>query len=189
MSDFSFIKTDIEGAYLISSFSSEDNRGIFVKNFEKDIFAQSGIKFSCNEIFYSYSTKNVIRGMHFQTNNPQAKLVGVISGRVYDVIVDLRRNSTTYGQWRGFYLSSINRNSLLIPKGCAHGFASLAEESIVSYVCDGAYDRNSDTGIRFDDPDINIEWPINRLDDCVVSAKDRKLMSFHDFEQNFSFGE
>ena len=178
MSQFSFEKLDIEGSYIINSFFSEDNRGSFVKSFEKDVFKNFGIDFHCNEDFISHSTKNVIRGMHFQLNKPQIKIVGVILGKVFDVIVDLRKDSKTYGEWRGYYLSSQNRTSLLIPRGCAHGFISLSDDSIVSYKCDGKYDKDTDTGILYNDSDINIEWPINDLSKAIVSNRDKKLMTF-----------
>ncbi len=187
MSAFSFEQMDIPGAYIITSFFSEDNRGAFIKSFEKDIFAQAGINFNCNEDFISHSTKNVIRGMHFQLYHPQVKLVGVITGKVFDVIVDLREESETFGQWRGVYLSSENRISLLIPKGCAHGFISLSDDSIVSYKCDGKYDKNTDTGILYSDPDINIEWPINDITQAVIGKRDEKLMAFNDFKTNCKF--
>lgn len=178
---------DIEGAYIVNSFFYEDNRGNFVKNYEKSIFLNNGILFNCDEDFISHSTKNVIRGMHFQLNNPQMKLVGVISGKVYDVLVDLRRDSKTFGQWRGVYLSSDNRSSLIIPRGCAHGFVSLSDDSIVSYKCDGKYDKNSDTGIKYDDPDIAIEWPINDMNNVVCGVRDKGLMSFKEFKKSYDF--
>ena len=187
MSNFMFEALDIEGAYIINSFFSEDNRGSFVKSFEKNIFAENGISFECNESFISTSDKYVIRGMHFQTYHPQIKLVGVLSGKVFDVIVDLRKESRTFGQWRGYYLSAENRTSLLIPRGCAHGFISLSNQSMVSYQCDGAYDKESDTGIIFNDPDIAIEWPINDLSKVILGTRDRKLMSFSFFRDNCNF--
>ena len=187
MSSFSFEPMDIEGAYIVNSFFYEDNRGNFVKNYEKSIFLNNGILFNCDEDFISHSTKNVIRGMHFQLNNPQMKLVGVISGKVYDVLVDLRRDSKTFGQWRGVYLSSDNRSSLIIPRGCAHGFVSLSDDSIVSYKCDGKYDKNSDTGIKYDDPDIAIEWPINDMNNVVCGVRDKGLMSFKEFKKSYDF--
>lgn len=187
MGSFSFEPLDIEGAYIINSFFSEDNRGIFVKSFEKDIFKAHGLNFHCNEAFISTSEKHVIRGMHFQTFHPQIKLVGVLSGKVFDVIVDLRKESRTFGQWRGFYLSSENRTSLLIPRGCAHGFISLSDGSLVNYFCDGVYDKATDTGILYNDPDIGIEWPINDLSQAILGARDRKLMSFAEFCANCTF--
>ena len=187
MANFSFEKMDIEGAYIINSFFSEDNRGSFVKSFEKNIYEQNGIIFNCTEDFISHSTKNVIRGMHFQLYHPQTKLVGVISGKVYDVIVDLRENSKTFGKWRGVYLSAENRTSLLIPKGCAHGFISLSDDSIVSYKCDGKYNKETDTGILYNDPEINVDWPINDINLAVLGSRDKQLMSFSDFKKSCRF--
>ncbi len=187
MSSFSFQKLDIEDAYLITSFSADDCRGSFVKNYEINVFRENGIEFRCNECFVSSSAKNVIRGMHFQLRNPQAKLVGVISGSVYDVFVDLRKESKTFGQWRGFYLTSENRSSLLIPKGCAHGFVALSEGSIVSYLCDGKYDKETDTGVFCFDPEIGIDWPICDKRSAILGERDQKLMNFSDFKRNCSF--
>lgn len=187
MAGFSFEKMDIEGAYIINSFLAEDNRGSFVKSFEKDIFAEAGIEFNCNEDFISHSTKYVIRGMHFQLYHPQVKLVGVISGKVYDVLVDLRKDSATFGQWRGVYLSAENRTSLLIPRGCAHGFISLSDDSIVSYKCDGKYDKETDTGILYNDVDIGIEWPINDITKAVLGMRDKRQMTFAEFKKNCEF--
>lgn len=183
MASFSFSKLDFKDLFLVNSFFSEDTRGNFVKCFEKDVFESNGIQFICNELFITTSAKYVIRGLHFQTDNPQAKLVSVISGQVFDVVVDLRKKSNTYGKWRGFYLSKENRNSLYIPRGCAHGFLSLSDNSMVSYICDGAYDNSSDTGVLFNDPDIGIEWPIPDMSHAVISNRDSELMSFKAFEK------
>ena len=169
-------------AVAISGFSSEDNRGSFVKSFEKDIYQSIGIDFNVNETFVSVSAKNVIRGMHFQLNKPQAKLVSVINGSVYDVIVDLRKDSSNYGKWAGVELSDRNHLSLYVPRGFAHGFLSLEDGSTVLYQCDGRYDKESDTGIRFDDPDIGIDWRIGDLDNVICSERDRSLMTFKKFE-------
>lgn len=187
MESFSFEPIRIPGAYIIHSFYVEDNRGSFVKSFEKDIFAEHGISFSCNEDFISHSTKNVIRGLHFQLYHPQTKIVGVISGKVFDVIVDLREESETYGQWEGVYLSDQNRTSLFIPRGCAHGFIALSDDSIVSYKCDGKYDKNTDTGVLYCDPEIGITWPINDLSKAIVGARDQKQMTFEVFRKNCKF--
>ncbi len=183
MATFSFKQIEIPGAYEIAAFHAKDNRGYFIKSFEKDIFAEHGINFSCNEDFISCSAKNVIRGMHFQLYRPQAKLVGVIKGEVFDVIVDLRRESPTFGQWRGFRLSEQNCRNLYIPRGCAHGFLSLKENSIVSYKCDGAYDNKTDTGIMYNDLEIGIEWPVTNMSDVIVSERDKTLMTFAEFKR------
>lgn len=181
MSSFSFTKLGLEGAYLIEYFSVGDNRGGFSKSFEKDIYKEAGIEFTLNETFISVSAKNVIRGLHFQTNNPQAKLVSVPKGKVYDVIVDLRPDSPTFKKWEGYELSGQNHRALYVPRGFAHGFASLEDGTLMMYQCDGAYDKETDTGIRFDDPDIGIEWPISD-EVAILSDKDLKLKSLREYE-------
>ena len=182
MAGFTFKELNISGVYVVTSSFSDDLRGILVKNFERDSFKETGLDFSCSETFISTSAKNVIRGLHFQTHAPQTKIVGVISGKVFDVVVDLRKDSPTYMKWEGLYLSRENRNSLIIPRGCAHGFLSLSEDSLVSYLCDGEYDKDTDTGIFFNDPDIGIEWPIMDISSAVVSKRDMGLMSFKVFD-------
>lgn len=171
--EFLFQELDLKGAYLISNFYADDNRGGFTKSFEKDIYKEAGIEFQLNETFASRSMKNVIRGLHFQTNNPQAKLVSVVAGAVWDVIVDLRTDSPTFKQWIAHELSVDNHLSFYIPRGFAHGFASLKDGTVMLYQCDGKYDKETDTGIRFDDPDIGIKWPV---DECVAIHSSRDLL-------------
>ena len=178
MAGYNFCELDLQGAYLIECFSVGDRRGGFVKSFEKEIFKTNGIEFTVDETFLSTSAKNVIRGLHFQLNEPQAKLVSIPQGKVYDVIVDLRKDSPTFKQWRGFELSSENHKALLVPRGFAHGFLSLEDNTIVMYQCDGKYDKETDTGIRYDDPDINITWPVDGENKTIHSARDLELMSF-----------
>lgn len=178
MTNFEFEPLDLKGAHLITCFSSGDFRGGFTKNFEKDIFSNAGIQFHLNETFISASAKNVIRGMHFQTKNPQAKLVSVPFGKVFDVIVDLRKASATFKEWRGFELSAANHKALYVPRGFAHGFLSQEEGTLMMYQCDGVYDKETDTGIRFDDPDIGIEWPIDDIGKTVHSERDLSLPYF-----------
>ena len=180
---FDICELDIKGAFLIKNFFSGDKRGGFTKSFEKDIYQEAGITFNLNETFTSFSMKNVIRGLHFQLNNPQAKLVSVVSGKVWDVIVDLRPNSETYLHWAANELSSDNHLSFYIPRGFAHGFASLEENTIMLYQCDGKYDKESDTGIRFDDKDIGIEWPIN-VNQAIYSDRDLKLQTYKEYLSN-----
>ena len=187
MTNFSFEEIDIKGAFIINSFFSEDNRGSFIKSYEKNIFKANGIDFSCYESFITCSEKYVIRGMHFQLYHPQIKLVGVLSGKVFDVIIDLRKESSTFGEWRGFYLSSENRSSLLVPRGCAHGFISLSKKSVVSYQCDGRYDKETDTGIMYNDTQINVNWPINDISNAILGARDYNLMTFDTFKKTCDF--
>jgi dTDP-4-dehydrorhamnose 3,5-epimerase len=178
MGGFSFEKTSLEGAYLIDSFSSCDGRGYFVKDFEKDVFAGNGLYIEFHECFETLSLKNVIRGLHFQTSQPQAKLVRVITGEIFDVIVDLRAGSETFGRWEGFHLTEASRRSVYIPKGFAHGFGVLSASAIVSYKCVGKYDKETDTGIVWNDPNLAISWGIMNP---IVSERDSRLRSFREF--------
>jgi len=183
MAGFIFEPLDLKGAYRIENFSVGDNRGGFTKCFEKDIYSAGGIEFSLNETFVSVSAINVIRGLHFQIHNPQAKLVCVPKGKVYDVLVDLRPDSETFGQWRGFELSGENHCALYIPRGFAHGFAALEDNTLMLYQCDGAYDQPTDSGIRFDDPDIGVVWPV-AAEDAIHSQRDLGLMSLKEYLKN-----
>lgn len=179
---FEFKELDLKGAYLISNFYAGDNRGGFTKTFEKDIYKEAGIEFQLNETFASWSMKNVIRGLHFQLKNPQAKLVSVISGKVWDVIIDLRVGSETFKQWRAFELSAENHLNLFIPRGFAHGFASLEDGTVMLYQCDGRYDPDTDTGILFDEPEIGIKWPIEK-NLQIHSNRDLQLMSWKQYKK------
>lgn len=182
MAGFRFEKVELEGVYLIDNFYASDYRGGFTKAFEKDIYANAGISFSLNETFISASAKNVIRGLHFQIHNPQAKLVSVIRGAAWDVIVDLRVNSPTYKKWLGVELSSDDHRSLYIPRGYAHGFVSLKDDTIMLYQCDGEYDRETDTGIMFNEPEIGIKWPVSE-EEAIHSARDLALMNLKEYEK------
>ena len=177
---FEFKELDLSGAYLISNFYAGDNRGGFTKSFEKDIYKAAGIEFQLNETFASRSMKNVIRGLHFQTHNPQAKLVSVVAGKVWDVIVDLRQDSPTFKQWSAQELSAENHLSFFVPRGFAHGFASLEDNTVMLYQCDGKYDPETDTGIIFNDPDIGIVWPVDESV-AIHSKRDLKLLSFTEY--------
>ena len=177
---FEFRELELKGAYLISNFYAGDNRGGFTKSFEKDIYREAGIDFQLNETFASRSMKNVIRGLHFQTHNPQAKLVSVVAGRVWDVIVDLRPESPTYKKWVAQELSTENHLSFYVPRGFAHGFASLEDNTVMLYQCDGKYDAETDTGIIFNDPEIWIEWPLDE-NVAIHSERDMRLGSFREY--------
>lgn len=182
MSKYAFSKMSLKDAYCIESFSVCDCRGGFTKIFEKDVYEKEGITFSLSESFYSVSIKGVVRGLHFQINHPQAKIVSVLSGSIWDVIVDLRKESPTYKKWEAVELSADNHRAVYVPKGFAHGFLSLDENTVMLYQCDGSYDAESDTGIRYDDPDIGVVWPID-LEEAICSERDLTLMSFKEFEK------
>lgn len=183
MDRFEFEQLWLKGAWEIKFFSMDDNRGSFMKCFEKNAYLQAGIRFQLNETFVSVSAKNVIRGLHFQIHNPQTKLVCALKGRVWDVIVDLREDSPTLKKWVGVELSAKKHNALYIPKGFAHGFVSLEDGTTMLYQCSGVYDKDTDTGIRFDDSDIGIEWPVD-LKYAVHSARDMQLMSFVEYMEH-----
>lgn len=175
-----FERLQLNGAYLITGFFAGDSRGGFEKIFEKDIYHKAGIDFSLNETFVSYSCKNVIRGLHFQTNNPQAKIVTVLSGRVWDVIVDIRKDSPTFGKWIGEILSCDNHKAFYVPKGFAHGFVALEDNTIMLYQCQEPYDKETDTGILYNDPELGIKWPID-IENSIHSERDLKLMSLAEY--------
>lgn len=183
MPGFEFKKLALNDVYLIANFYAADQRGSFRKLFEKNIFRKAGIDFHLSESNSSVSAKNVVRGMHFQLGNPQAKLVSVLHGRIWDCIVDLRRNSSTYRKWLGVELSADNYKSLYVPKGFAHGFAALEDDTVIFYHCDGEYDKKTDTGILIDDRDLNIQWPID-LQMAIRSERDLHLMSLREYEKS-----
>lgn len=182
---FSFQELDFKGAYQIQPFFAADDRGGLIKDYNEDTFRANGIAYSLKETFYTLSKRGVIRATHFQLEKQQPKLVRCISGHVYDVIVDLRPISETYGQWRGFDLTGENQISLLVPAGFGHGYLVL-EDSIVSYKCAEGFYGPGDSGIRYDDPDIGIRWPFAKIggeENLIISEKDKHLMSFRDYDR------
>ena len=180
---FEFNELDLKGAYKIQPFYAPDERGGFIKDYNVEIFKENGIEHELKEVFYAISKRGVIRGIHFQLVKQQAKLVRCISGHIYDVIVDLRSESPTFGQWRGFDLTGENRSELYVPKSFGHGYLCI-EESIVSYKCGEVFYGKGDSGIMYNDPDINVTWPyekIGGMDNLIISEKDRNLMSLNDY--------
>ncbi len=190
MRQFSFYNTEIDGLLLIDTFRAEDERGSFVKDYSVDILNQAHVRHPLKEVFYTYSQKGVIRAMHFQREKTQAKLVRCVSGRIFDVVLDLRKGSSTYGKWQSFELCGedkdlINRSrALLIPGTCAHGYLVL-EPSVVSYKCDEVFYGEFDDGIFWDDPDLAIPWPVNEVEEIILSQKDRNLQSFKAFTATY----
>lgn len=175
-SNFTFKETGIQDLILVEPFYVPDERGSFTKFYEKNIFKANGISFEPFESFESLSSEGVIRGMHFQTNHPQSKLVRCLVGEIYDVAVDLRKDSPTFGNWEGVYLSAKNRNMLYIPEGFAHGFLTLEDGTITSYLCGNQFDPKSDGGVRWNDSTIGIKWPLDRISkEILISEKDRTL--------------
>lgn len=180
---FNIVDTKFKDAKIIESFYNNDERGSFNKVFENNVFNTNGINFNIKEVFMSISKKNVIRGLHFQYNYPQAKIVTVIKGACCDVIVDLRKKSETYLQYQKFSLNDINHNLLYIPKGFAHGFLSLTNDMHMLYFCDEVFNSKTDTGIKYNDSRISIDWPLDNFDNIIISERDNSLMTVDDYEK------
>lgn len=187
-SDFEIKKTSLKDAYVIVPFSRDDNRGNFTKDFFKVFFEENGLDADLCETFYARNDKvNTLRGLHFAFKNPQTKIVKCITGEIFDVIVDLRKDSSSYLQWEGFYLSEENNMSLYVPKGFAHGYLTISP-GIVSYKCCGTFYPEYDTGINFRDKTFNIKWPIEDFNDVTISTKDDALKSFEEMKELIDFG-
>lgn len=181
---FEFHNTKISGLIDIVPFNADDIRGCFTKDFSKEVFETNGVEHDLKEVFYTTSHKGVIRALHFQREKQQPKLVRCIYGHVWDVVVDLRRDSPTFKQWLSFDLTGENHREILVPAGCAHGYLVLEEHSIVSYKCAEKFYAEFDDGIRWDDSDIGIEWPLELVGGrkkIILAEKDLNLKSFANF--------
>ncbi len=183
MSNFNFIKTEIDGVIIVEPKVFGDSRGYFMETYQASAFKEAGILSDFVQDNQSKSRKGVLRGLHFQNNYPQAKLVRVIKGEVFDVAVDLRKGSETYGKWVGVLLSDENKRQFYVPRGFAHGFLVLSEEAEFVYKCDDFYHPEDEGGVMWDDPDIGIEWP--KLDgaEILLSEKDKKHPKFKELDR------
>jgi dTDP-4-dehydrorhamnose 3,5-epimerase len=178
-------KTPIAGLLVLVPPVFQDERGYFLESFNAKKLEEAEISTSFVQDNESKSSHGVVRGLHYQLNPyAQAKLVRVVEGLVFDVAVDLRKNSPTFGQWFGIELSGENKKQLYIPRGFAHGFSVLSETAIFSYKCDGYYHPQSERGILINDPKLNIDWKVDE-NDMLVSDKDRANELFRDAEYNF----
>ncbi len=183
--EFEFNETAIAGLIEVQPFFADDLRGYFLKDYSKEMFDQNGIEYDLKEIFYTYSFTGVIRALHFQRVKQQPKLVRCVWGKVFDVVVDLRKDSPTFKKWLNFELSEENKREILIPAGCAHGYLVL-ERSIVSYKCAEKFYGEYDDGIIWNDPDIGVEWPLDRVNNKIIlSEKDENLQSFAEFLETY----
>ena len=171
-------ETPLQDVYLVRPRIFEDARGYFFETFNRQQVKGTVLEsYNWVQENESQSTKGVLRGLHFQTGEfSQAKLIRVVLGEVFDVAVDLRRGSATFGKWFGSILSSENKTQMLIPRGFAHGFLVLSDVATFSYKCDNYYDPGKESGIMYDDPDIGIEWPESK--ELVISERDQNLGSF-----------
>jgi dTDP-4-dehydrorhamnose 3,5-epimerase len=184
---FSFEELDLKGAYLIKPFISYDDRGHFIKDYSSDVFIENGLDHGLKEVFYTNSQKGVVRAIHFQRVKEQAKLIRCITGKIFDVIIDLRITSPTFGKWRGFYLSGETNESIYVPEHFGHGYLVI-EPSIVSYKCSEKFYAEYDDGIMWDDPEIGIKWPLDLVDNKIIlSEKDKNLQSFTEFKGRITY--
>ena len=168
-----FIKTDLESVWLIEPAVFKDDRGHFLEAFRKEIFRQHGLEFDFVQDNISTSTRGTLRGLHYQKPpHSQVKLVMAITGEILDVAVDLRQNSPTFGNYFSTNLNSQNRKMMLVPAGFAHGFSVLSETATVFYKCSNYYDKASERGVRWNDPELNIDW---KIESPILSEKDQSL--------------
>lgn len=185
MGKFKINETSIKGVYIIEPTVFGDDRGYFMETYNQNEFKESGLDLNFVQDNQSKSTKGVLRGLHFQYNHPQGKLVRVINGEVFDVAVDLRKNSPTYGKWEGVILSESNKKQFYIPEGFAHGFLVLSDEAEFTYKCTDFYDPDDEGGIRWNDPEIGINWPLKNIEDVKLSEKDENWKSMDETPTNF----
>ena len=172
MGQIKVTKLPIEGLYIIEPAVHGDERGYFMETYNQNDFKEEGLDYTFVQDNQSMSVKGVLRGLHFQKEYPQSKLVRVIKGKVFDVAVDIRKGSKTYGQWYGIELSDENKKQFLISEGFAHGFVVLSETAEFCYKVTDFYHPGDEGGIAWDDPDIGIDWPLT--DDLILSDKDKK---------------
>jgi dTDP-4-dehydrorhamnose 3,5-epimerase len=185
MGKFNFEKTEIEGVYIIEPQVFGDNRGYFMETYNLDEFKEAGLNMAFVQDNQSKSKKGVLRGLHFQKQHSQGKLVRVISGEVFDVAVDLRKDSKTYGKWVGVKLSDENKKQFYIPEGFAHGFLVLSEEAEFVYKCTDLYHPEFEGGIAWNDSEVGIQWPTEGIEELIFSDKDKKWKTLSESKIQF----
>lgn len=186
MGKFKKIETGIEGLYEIEPTIFEDNRGFFMETYSKRDFEEIGLEYDFVQDNHSKSTKGVLRGLHFQKEFPQAKLVRVIKGEVYDVAVDLRKGSKTFGKYHGALLSEENKKQFMVPRGFAHGFLVISDEAEFVYKCDDFYHPGDEGGIIWDDESIGVDWPLDKIggrENLIQSDRDTKWGTIDELKQ------
>ena len=186
MGQFQFTKTGIEGLVVVEPKVFGDNRGYFMETYNYNDFKAAGLDMVFVQDNQSKSKKGVLRGLHFQKKNPQGKLVRVVSGEVYDVAVDLRKGSDTYGKWYGVLLSAENKKQFYVPEGFAHGFVVMSETAEFVYKCTRFYDSSDEGGLMWNDPEIGIDWPVPENAELLLSEKDQHHQPLKDFESPFT---
>lgn len=182
MGNFNFIETKISDVYVIEPKIFGDNRGYFMETYNRKHFEEAGLNMNFVQDNESRSTKGVLRGLHFQKRHSQGKLIRVSKGEVFDVAVDLRNGSKTYGKWEGIILSEENKKLFYIPEGFAHGFLVLSDEAIFNYKCTDFYAPEYEEGIKWNDPNINIEWPLDKVNNVILSEKDKLNIGINEID-------
>jgi len=167
-----FVETSLPGVIKIEPQVHRDDRGFFMETWQVRHFREAGIDMNFVQDNFSHSSKNTLRGLHYQIDQPQGKLVRVVAGEVFDVAVDLRKSSKTFGRWVGGILSADNRHQLWVPPEFGHGFLVLSDVAEFEYKCTDYYAPEFERSIRWDDPDIGIDWPLDAGDEPVLSVKD-----------------
>ena len=181
--------TNIPGLLILEPKIFNDDRGYFFESYNKKVFGINELNMQFIQDNQAKSTYGVIRGLHYQlAPYSQTKLIRVLQGEIYDVAVDIRKNSPTFGKWLGVHLSEENQKQLLVPKGFAHGYSVLSKEAVILYKCDDSYNKESERGIMYNDPSINIDWKID-TNKSIISAKDKVLPVIEKAEMNFYFNK
>ena len=175
------IETSLPGCVVLEPAVFGDARGVFFEAWNADRFGEHGLPVKFVQSNVSTSVKGVLRGLHYKWPRPQGKLVSVLEGEVYDVAVDIRRGSPTFGRWEAVILSAQNHRQFWIPEGFAHGFAVLSEHAVFNYLCTDVYVKEADAGVRWNDGDIGVDWPVS---DPLLSAKDEKAPFLADIPED-----
>lgn len=187
MGQFTFVKTLIDGLTVIEPKVFGDNRGYFMETYNENDFLEAGFNLKFVQDNQSSSINGVLRGLHFQYNFPQGKLVRVLKGEVFDVAVDLRKLSSTFGKWYGIILSEENKKMLYIPEGFAHGFLVLSDAAEFSYKCTDFYYPEDEGGLLWNDPDVAIEWPLSDIKEVKLSEKDKNNKRLCEIDELLKF--
>lgn len=180
MGKFRFIEGPLKGLIIIEPTVYKDERGFFMETYNLKEFKELGLNVEFVQDNHSKSKKGVLRGLHFQKNYPQGKLIRVVKGKIFDVAVDIRKDSPTFGKWYGIELSEENKLMFYIPEGFAHGFLVLSDEAEVLYKTTEYYHPEDEGGIIWNDPDVEIKWPLEGINEIILSEKDKKWGKLRD---------
>ena len=183
MSNFKFIETKIKDLYIIEPKVFGDGRGYFMETYSQKAFEEAGLTMKFVQDNESKSKKGVLRGLHFQTKHTQGKLVRVTQGEVWDVAVDLRKGSPTFGQWEGVHLSAENKRQFYVPEG----FVVLSDEAVFNYKCTDFYAPEYDSGLLWNDKYVNVEWPLEGIEEIILSEKDKKQKTLKELDIPFVY--